>query len=258
MRVERKVMILRNKTVVITGGVSGIGFAVSKGALSVGAKVAIFDINEEKIEFARKELTNYDGYRLYKVDITNENQVKRAFDTVFKDFGRIDGLVNCAGIALESKPSDRVSIDEWNKIISVNLTGVFLCTKHAIPYMIKNKNGSIVNISSVLGKVGEPDDPAYCASKGGVTLLTKSDALSYAKYGIRINSVHPGHIRTPMLMDYAESAGENFLQELVSQIPLGRLGNAEEVADAVLFLLSDYSSYVTGSEVLVDGGFTAK
>ncbi len=252
-------MILKDKIIAISGGTSGIGLTISKRILQEGGRIAIIHINENREKEVNTELSAYTGkYRLYKADVSSESEIEETFKKVYLDFGRIDGLVNSAGIALQSKPSYQVTMEEWNKVIGVNLTGAFLTTKYAIPYMIKNKGGSIINLSSVLGIVGEPDDPAYCASKGGVTLLTKSDALSYAKYGIRINSIHPGHIDTPMLMDFVKSIGVKFLNKLINEIPLGRLGRTEEVANVVIFLLSDYSSYITGAEIVVDGGFTAK
>jgi len=251
---------LEGKVVVVTGGSSGIGFAISKKAISEGAKVAICDINElqNKVEGSEYFIPGL-TYKYYKMDVTKEDEVSETFDRITKEFGHIDGLVNNAGIALDSKPTHKISITEWNKVIAVNLTGVFLCTKHAIEKMLENHNkGSIVNISSILGKVAEPDDSAYCASKGGVTLLTKADALTYAKHGIRVNSIHPGHINAPMLLNFGKNLGKDFFDNLSNQIPMKRLGEPEEIANAVIFLLSDLSSYITGSEIVVDGGFTAE
>jgi NAD(P)-dependent dehydrogenase (short-subunit alcohol dehydrogenase family) len=251
---------LNGKVVVVTGGSRGIGLAISKRAIIEGAKVAICDVNDLEDKVKRDDVFILGAtYKYYKMDVTKEDEVRETFEKIIEDFGHIDGLVNNAGIALDSKPTHKISISEWDRVITVNLTGVFLCTKYAVEKMLENNiKGSIVNISSVLGKIAEPNDSAYCASKGGVTLLTKGDALTYAEFGIRVNSVHPGHINAPMLLNFGKSLGKDFFDNLIKQIPMGRLGEPEEVANAVIFLLSDLSSYITGSEIVVDGGFTAK
>lgn len=248
---------------VITGAARGIGYATAMLAAKEGAKVAVCDVLEDEGKKAAEEIkrtTGNQNVKFYRLDVTNEDEVKRTFEQISKDLGDIYGLVNNAGIAGVSKPTHEITLEEWNKVINVNLNGVFLCTKHAVPYMIKNNRGSIVNLSSIYGIVGAPDVPPYHASKGAVRIMTKVDALFYAKYNIRVNSVHPGFIDTPMVRGYAEGTGNrDAVYEALKKLhPLGRLGRPEEIASVIVFLLSDESSFMTGSEVVVDGGYTAQ
>ncbi|MGB9831608.1 MAG: SDR family NAD(P)-dependent oxidoreductase, partial [Fervidicoccus fontis] len=201
---------LKDRVVVITGAARGIGYATAMLAAKEGAKVAVCDVLEDEGKKAAEEIkrtTGNQNVKFYRLDVTNEDEVKRTFEQISKDLGDIYGLVNNAGIAGVSKPTHEITLEEWNKVINVNLNGVFLCTKHAVPYMIKNNRGSIVNLSSIYGIVGAPDAPPYHASKGAVRIMTKVDALFYAKYNIRVNSVHPGFIDTPMVRGYAEGTG---------------------------------------------------
>ncbi|MBE9390915.1 SDR family oxidoreductase [Fervidicoccus fontis] len=254
---------LKDRVVVITGAARGIGYATAMLAAKEGAKVAVCDVLEDEGKKAAEEIkrtTGNQNVKFYRLDVTNEDEVKRTFEQISKDLGDIYGLVNNAGIAGVSKPTHEITLEEWNKVINVNLNGVFLCTKHAVPYMIKNNRGSIVNLSSIYGIVGAPDAPPYHASKGAVRIMTKVDALFYAKYNIRVNSVHPGFIDTPMVRGYAEGTGNrDAVYEALKKLhPLGRLGRPEEIASVIVFLLSDESSFMTGSEVVVDGGYTAQ
>ncbi|HEW64121.1 MULTISPECIES: SDR family NAD(P)-dependent oxidoreductase [Fervidicoccus] len=254
---------LKDRVVVITGAARGIGYATAMLAAKEGAKVAVCDVLEDEGKKAAEEIkrtTGNQNVKFYRLDVTNEDEVKRTFEQISKDLGDIYGLVNNAGIAGVSKPTHEITLEEWNKVINVNLNGVFLCTKHAVPYMIKNNRGSIVNLSSIYGIVGAPDVPPYHASKGAVRIMTKVDALFYAKYNIRVNSVHPGFIDTPMVRGYAEGTGNrDAVYEALKKLhPLGRLGRPEEIASVIVFLLSDESSFMTGSEVVVDGGYTAQ
>ena len=198
--------------------------------------------------------------KFYHLDVRVEDQVRKIFKNIYDDLGGVYGLANCAGIANKSMPTHEMPFELWKRIFDVNVNGVFLCTKYAIPFMIENHRGSIVNVSSILGIVGEANDPAYSATKGAVRILTKVDALSYAKYNIRVNSIHPGHIDTPMLRYFTEADenGEELLNKLVHSVPMNRLGKAEEIARGILFLLSDESSYMTGSELIIDGGAIAQ
>ncbi len=252
---------LSGRVVVVTGGAMGIGKATAIAAAKEGAIVAVCDINEVEGKKTVEEIRKAGGRaEFYKLDVSDETQVKEVFERIERELGPIYGLVNNAGIAGVDKPTHELTLEEWNKVMSVNVNGVFLCTKYAVPSMIKNKKGSIVNLSSIYGIVSAPNVPPYHASKGAVRIMTKTDALLYAKYNIRVNSVHPGFIITPMVEKYAESTGnkEAVYEELKKLHPMGRLGRPEEVASVIVFLLSDDSSFMTGSEVVVDGGYTAQ
>ncbi|MGC8593813.1 MAG: SDR family NAD(P)-dependent oxidoreductase [Nitrososphaeria archaeon] len=252
---------LDGKVIVVTGGAMGIGKATALAAAKEGAVVAVCDVNQVEGNKTVEEINKMGGKaRFYYLDVSNEEQVKNVFEKIGKELGDIYGLVNNAGIAGVSKPTHEITLEEWNKVMSINVNGVFLCTKYAVPYMIKNRSGSIVNLSSIYGLVGAQDVPPYHASKGAVRLMTKTDALFYAKYNVRVNSVHPGFIDTPMVRGFAESTGskEAVYEALKKLHPLGRLGKPEEVASVIVFLLSDDASFMTGSEVVVDGGYTAQ
>ncbi|MCD6169176.1 MAG: SDR family oxidoreductase, partial [Candidatus Latescibacteria bacterium] len=180
---------------------------------------------------------------------------------VAREFGKIDVLVNNAGIAGVNKPTHQITEEQWDKVINVNVKGVFFCTKHAIPYMQNTGGGSIINLSSIYGLVSAPDIPPYHASKGAVRLMTKTDALLYAKDNIRVNSVHPGYIWTPLVEDLGRKSPrgvEAFREQLDSLHPIGHVGEPEDIAYGILYLASDESKFVTGSELVIDGGYTAR
>lgn len=254
--------LLENRVVVITGGAMGIGKAAARAVCEEGGKVAVCDMNEEKGWETVRELSALDfKARFYKMNVSDENEVRETFEKIKGDMGNIYGLVNNAGILGVNKRTHEISEEEWDRVINTNMKGVFICTKHAIPHMLENGGGSIVNLSSVYGIVGNTDTPPYHASKGAIRIMSKVDALSYARKNIRVNSLHPGFVETPMVLtDYARSTADPKMTiEGISRLhPMGRLGKPEEIADGIVFLLSNKSSFMTGSELVVDGGYTAQ
>ncbi len=253
---------LDNLVAVVTGGSLGIGKATCELLAREGAKVAILDILDDQGKMLAGRLQE-EGYVAvyFHADVSNEENVKVVFAEISEILGGIDVLVNNAGISGANKPTHEVSVEEWQKVMDINVKGVFLCTKYAIPEMLKNKKGSIINLSSIYGLVGGPDVPPYHASKGAVRLMTKTDALTYASQGIRVNSIHPGYIWTPMVENHLK-ANMPDLEEAKKAVgalhPLGHMGEAIDIAYGVLYLASDESKFVTGSELVIDGGYTAR
>lgn len=247
---------LENKAALITGGASGIGKATARKLVNQGATVVIADINTDAANKLAIELGPCAVS--IKLDVSQETGWVYAFDTIIKQFGAIDILVNCAGVGTSGN-FEELSLEDWNWMISVNLTGVFLGCKHAIAAMRKtSNNGSIINISSIGGLVGGEDIAGYCASKGGVTMLTKSVALHCAKHApnIRCNSIHPTYVDSEMLDPIAEMFPDRatMLAGMAEQVPLGRVATPDDIANVILFLASNSSGMMTGSQVLVDGG----
>jgi NAD(P)-dependent dehydrogenase (short-subunit alcohol dehydrogenase family) len=222
-----------------------------------GAKVVLGDILEAQGRSVEAEIKAAGGEAVFvRLDVTNEADWQHAVAMAVSHFGKLDILVNNAGISGRGRVEE-VTLEEWNRVMDVNSTGVFLGTKTVIPAMRQAGAGSIINISSQLGLVGtDNSSPQYQASKGSVRLLTKATASQYAQEGIRVNSVHPGPIETPMTE--ARRADPEQFQLLLSRIPIGRYGKPEDVAYGVLYLASDESSFVTGSELVIDGGWTAQ
>jgi len=243
---------LEDKVAIVTGGSSGIGRAIVELFAKEGAKVVIADMQEsDMVETVKHGWTKY-----VRTDVRECAQVQRLVEACVNEFGGIDIVCNDAGVG-QNQPVVDTTEEDWDKIVDTNLKGVFLVCKYALPHMVKRKSGTIVNISSQLGLTALPGRGAYCASKAGVILLTKVLALEYAQRNIRVNCVCPGPIQTPMLefthsqdVDPAESK-----RNLLSMVPLARIGMPEEIAQAVLFLVSDRSSYVTGQYLIVDGGY---
>ena len=250
-------MRLAGKVALISGGARGIGAAIARLFAREGARVVIGDLLEAEGRRVEAEVAAADGQGLFlPLDVTSESDWARGVATAGSRFGRLDILVNNAGIGGAGRLED-TRVEDWNRVMDVNAKGVFLGTKAAIPALRTAGAGSIVNISSQLGLVGMDDSsPQYQASKGAVRLLTKLTALQYAKERIRANSVHPGPIITPMTE--GRRADPAILARMTSRIPLGRYGEAEEIAYGVLYLASDESRFVTGSELVIDGGWTAQ
>lgn len=254
-RVEKKVA-------VVTGGARGIGRAACLALAEEGAVVAVVDIIDEEGLQVVEEIRERGGSATYwHLDISKEGEVIRVFGDIRDKFNEVHILVNNAGITGADKPVHEMSEEEWDKVMDVNVKGVFLCTKHALPLMRAAGGGSIVNLSSIYGITGAEDIPAYHASKGAVRLMSKTDALTYAKEGIRVNSVHPGFIWTPLVKAMAEESeegSEEFRRRVENLHPLGRMGRPEDVAHGIVYLASDEAKFVTGSELVIDGGYTAK
>ncbi|MAZ62775.1 MAG: cyclopentanol dehydrogenase [Dehalococcoidia bacterium] len=249
-------MRLENKVALISGGARGMGAVEAKLFTTEGAKVVIGDVLEEDGRRTEAEINESGGECLFvPLDVTNEAAWQDAVQAAVRRFGKLDILVNNAGI-YRTERVEEVSEELWDLVMGINAKGVFLGTKHAIPEMRNAGGGSIVNISSVAGLVGDHISAAYASSKGAVRLLTKSTAIQYAKEGIRCNSVHPGTIETPMTADML--VDPQYRQDRMERTPLQRLGTAQDVAYGVLYLASDESSFVNGSELVIDGGRTAQ
>jgi len=253
---------VKDKVIIITGAASGIGKATALLCAQQGAKVAVTDVNDDQGKKVIKEIQVGGGQAYFwHLNTSDEKEVQKVFSEINKEFGKIDVLVNNAGIPGANKPTDEMTEAEWDTVLAVNVKGVFLCTKHVIPYLKINKHGSIINLSSIYGLVGARDIPAYHASKGAVRLMSKTDAMFYAKDKIRVNSVHPGFIWTA----FTESFGEKFpggieayRKHMGGLHPLGRMGEPNDIAYGILYLASDESTFITGSELVIDGGYTAR
>ena len=249
-------MRLENKVALISGGARGMGAVEAKLFSREGAKVVIGDVLEDDGRRTEAEINESGGECVFvRLDVTSEDSWRSAVNTAVERFGKLDILVNNAGIYRTHNVAD-TSEEEWDQVMDINAKGVFLGTKAAIAAMKDNGSGSIVNISSVAGLVGNLMSSAYTASKGAVRLLTKSTAIQYARDGIRCNSVHPGTIETPMTASMLSD--EVYREDRLNRTPIGRLGTAEDVAYGVLFLASDEASFMTGSELVIDGGRTAE
>ncbi|OPG13344.1 glucose 1-dehydrogenase [Microbispora sp. GKU 823] len=241
----------------VTGASSGMGLAAARAFAASGAAVALVDINAGAVEQAAKELTDAGHQALALVcDVTDEDQVAAAVDRTVETFGRLDMAYNNAGV--QAPPADAAdeTAADFDRVNAVNLRGIWTCQKHELRQMRTQGSGAIVNCSSLGGLVGLPERAAYHASKHGVIGLTKSAAVEYAPRGIRINAVCPGVIETPMVADMLEGQAEA-MAEITKQQPIGRLGTADEIANAVLWLCSPAAAFVIGVALPVDGGFTA-
>jgi NAD(P)-dependent dehydrogenase (short-subunit alcohol dehydrogenase family) len=250
-------MDFKNKVAVVTGASSGIGKSVSELYAREGAAVVLSDINQELGEKTTGEIRKAGGEAIFvRADVSKpsdcENMVKAAVDK----YGRLDFACNNAGIGGDQNPTADYSLESWDKALAVNLSGVFYCMKYELPAMLKSGGGSIINMASILGRVGFAGAVGYVAAKHGVLGLTKTAAIEYAPQGVRVNVVGPGFISTPLIKELEENQEVNNM--LISLHPVGRLGKPEEVAELVIWLSSDKASFVTGAYYPVDGGYLTR
>jgi len=246
-----------NKVALVTGGGSGIGRSAAELYASKGARVVVSDVDDKggKETAARIEAAGGKAAFVH-ADVSSPEDCQRLVNAAVEQFGRLDIAFNNAGIGGESNLSADYSLEGWQKVISINLSGVFYCMKYEIPAMLHTGGGAIVNMSSILGQVGFANSPAYVAAKHGVVGLTQTAAIEYAQQGLRINAVGPAFISTPLIAGFEQDPQLN--QMLISLHPMGRLGRSEEVAELVIWLSSDKASFVTGSYYPVDGGYLAR
>lgn len=248
--------VFQNKVALITGASFGIGRAAAIAFAKRGAKVVIADWIEDKETLNIIKGFNGEAF-FFKCDVSDEINVRLMVETTIEKYGRLDFAFNNAGVEGATAPTHECTEENWNKTININLRGVWHCMKYEIPHMLKQNKGAIVNNASIAGLVGFPGIPAYVASKHGVLGLTKNAALEYAKQGIRVNAVCPGVIKTPMV-DRFTGKNKEVEKQFENMEPVGRMGLPEEVAEAVIWLCSDSSSFVTGITMPVDGGWVAQ
>lgn len=247
---------LESKVAIVTGASSGIGEAIAITFAAAGAKVVVSDINEEGGKSVVDKIIGNGGEAFFiKADTSKPEENEKLVTETVKHFGGLDIAVNNAGVGGPAALTGDYPIEDWDKVIAVNLSGVFYGLRYQIPALIANGGGNIINMASVLGQVGTKFSPAYVAAKHGVVGLTKAAALEYADQKIRINSVGPGYIKTPLLVKHLS---EDQMENLVQQHPIGRLGESQEIAELVLWLASDKASFVTGTYYAADGGLLAQ
>ncbi len=256
MRLEGKVALISGAASGIEGELMGFGGAAARLFAREGAKVMLTDINEELGQKTAAQINELGGEAMFlRLDVTNEQDWIDAIRATVSNYGKLDILVNNAGTGARFKVEDTTE-EVWDTQMNIHAKGAFLGTKHAIPEMRKIGGGSIINVSSIYGLVGSETSTAYHAAKGAIRLFTKSVAIQYAKENIRVNSVHPGYAHTPLTQrGYANA---EYLENIRSRVPIGRVGTADDIAYGMLYLASDESSFVTGSELVIDGGTTAQ
>ena len=245
-------MKFEGKVAIVTGGASGIGLATVKKLLANGAYVALADVSQ-KLEEVTRNLGDENHVLGIYTDVSKEDDVQNMINKTIEKFGHLDYMVSNAGIGGSANLLEDVTIEEWQQVIGVNQTGMYLCNKYAIKELLKTGGGAIVNTASMYGLVGSASSYAYSASKGAITQMTRSAALMYADKNIRINAVAPGYVDTPILA----LAPEEMKKAMAQSLPMKRLGKDTEIADIICFLLSDEASFITGSVLSCDGGFTA-
>ncbi len=250
-------MRLDGKAIYVTGGASGIGKSAAMAFAEAGADVAIVDINLEGAETAAREIAEATGSKTIAIrcDVTNKDEVEAMVAKVVETYGKLDAAFNNAGIAL-NVAAEEMSLEQWQKVININLTGVFLCATAAGRVMLKQGYGSIINTASMSGHIVNVPQPqcAYNASKAGVSMLTKSLAIEWAKKGVRVNCISPGYIGTDLTLN--SEALKPLIEQWNAMAPMGRLGKPEELQSILVYLAGDTSSFTTGSDIIVDGAYT--
>jgi len=253
---------LEGKVAIVTGGALGIGKAAAILMAQEGASVAVTDVLDAEGYETASIIQKHGGRaKFWHLDVSEEASVRDTFEEIRKEFGNVNVLINNAGISGANKPTHELTEAEWDKVMAINVKGVFFCTKQVIPQMLAAGGGSIVNLSSIYGIISAMDVPPYHASKGAVRLMTKTDALLYAKDKIRVNSVHPGFIWTPMVENHLRSLGgdvEESRKAVGALHPLGHMGEPDDIAYGIVYLASDEAKFVTASELVIDGGYTAR
>ena len=248
-------MRLEGKTALITGGARGIGEEITRRFHQEGSAVVIADVEVEQGRSLAEELNGSISALFVELDVREETSWKEITAYILKQFGRLDVLVNNAGIS-RRMPLEAFSVEVWDEMMAVNVRGVFLGMKNAIPSMVKTGGGSIINMSSIAGLIGHKTSSlAYIATKGAVTAMTKGAAVHYAKQGVRVNSIHPSTVETPLVKDLFRNP--EMKRARLEEVPMGRLATVRDVAGAALYLASDESSFITGISLPVDGGLTA-
>ena len=253
---------LSGKNAIVTGGAVGIGRACVERMAEEGASLAIFDVLDAQGKALAADLATRGHKVTYQhVDVTDEAAMKSAIDRTARDLGGLHVMVNNAGISGSPKPTDQVTEVEWDRVQAVNVKGVFFGTKHAIPHMRAAGKGSIINLSSIAGLIGIGGIAPYHASKGAVRLMSKNDAITYAPEKIRVNSIHPAYIWTPMVENHLRATSPDLEAARLAAgaaHPVGHMGEPDDIAWAVVWLASDEAKFVTGAEIVIDGGYTAR
>jgi NAD(P)-dependent dehydrogenase (short-subunit alcohol dehydrogenase family) len=251
---------LEGKVAIVTGAALGIGQAICRRMVQEGAKVALLDVLDDEGAALAAELAGGEQKAAHwRCDVSVEQDVEKVMAQVAATFGQIDIVVNNAGVAGANKPTHEITEAEWDWVQAINVKGVFFGTKHAIVHLRRAGGGAIINLSSIYGLISAPDVPPYHASKGAVRLMTKTDALIYAQDQIRVNSIHPGFIWTPMVEHHLATQGDLTAAKAATAAlhPLGRMGDPDDIAWGAVYLASDEARFVTGSELVIDGGYTA-